>query len=185
MKYTANQVEYKKIPKPQVQLQYIPVNLNEETMLERKEKVLKRMKEEDVDAIFIYGDREHGANFSYLTGFVPRFEEAVLILHQDGKGFLLLGNEMLAMNAYSRIKTLAVHVPYFSLPNQPMETEKNLVELLRQAGLREELKIGVIGWKLFTHTRETAARCLTYLLLWRRLCGRLWEQMARSKICAS
>ena len=32
------------------------------------------------DAIIVYADREHCANLSYLTGFDPRFEEALLIL---------------------------------------------------------------------------------------------------------
>lgn len=154
MKYTVDQVEYRMLQKPQVQLEYVPVNLNEKTMTERKEKVLSRMRERNIEAMFIYGDREHGANFAYLTGFVPRFEEAVLVLHQNGKGFLLLGNEMLSMNAHSRIHTEAVYVPYFSLPNQPMETDKCLKELLGQAGLKEGMKIGVAGWKLFTNTRE-------------------------------
>jgi hypothetical protein len=31
----------------------------------------------------VYADREHFANMAYLTGFDPRFEEALLILTQD------------------------------------------------------------------------------------------------------
>ena len=33
-----------------------------------------------LDALLVYADREHFANLSYLTGFDPRFEEALLIL---------------------------------------------------------------------------------------------------------
>ena len=32
------------------------------------------------DHIVVWGDREHSANIAYLTGFDPRFEEAVLIV---------------------------------------------------------------------------------------------------------
>jgi hypothetical protein len=32
------------------------------------------------DAIVVYGDREHAANLHWLTGFDPRFEEAVLVV---------------------------------------------------------------------------------------------------------
>lgn len=37
---------------------------------------MKRMKEESFDVLIVYGDLEHGSNFEYLTGFLPRFEEA-------------------------------------------------------------------------------------------------------------
>lgn len=157
MKYRAEQVEYARIPRPDLKLRYIPVNLTEETMAERREKVLARMREKHVDVMFLYADREHGANFSYLTGFVPRFEEAVLVLHQDGEAYLLLGNEMLSMNCHSRIRTKAVHIPHFSLPNQPMETDKSLIELLAQAGIRQGMRVGAAGWKLFHSTREDAS----------------------------
>src|SRR5438128_1543673 len=32
------------------------------------------------DVLIVYADREHFANLAYLTGFDPRFEEALLIL---------------------------------------------------------------------------------------------------------
>ena len=32
----------------------------------------------DADRLIVYGDREHFANLAYLTGFDPRFEEAIL-----------------------------------------------------------------------------------------------------------
>ena len=31
-------------------------------------------------ALVVYGDREHAANIHWLTGFDPRFEEAVLVV---------------------------------------------------------------------------------------------------------
>ena len=45
-------------------------------------------------AIVVYGDREHAANIHWLTGFDPRFEEAVLIITADD-ALLLAGNECL------------------------------------------------------------------------------------------
>ena len=35
--------------------------------------------------VVIYGDREHAANLSYLCGFDPRFEEALLVLGRDAR----------------------------------------------------------------------------------------------------
>ena len=35
------------------------------------------MQEENFDILVIYADLEHGSNFEYLCGFLPRFEEAL------------------------------------------------------------------------------------------------------------
>ena len=43
------------------------------------------------DLLVVYGDREHSANLHWLTGFDPRFEEAVLVVAPDSA--LLLENE--------------------------------------------------------------------------------------------
>src|SRR5262249_34984592 len=36
------------------------------------------------DRLVVYADREHSASMSFLTGFDPRFEEALLIVGPDG-----------------------------------------------------------------------------------------------------
>ena len=41
------------------------------------------------DRLVVYADREHSANLSFLTGFDPRFEEAVLILGPAGDPAIL------------------------------------------------------------------------------------------------
>ncbi|MEY8336914.1 M24 family metallopeptidase [Lachnospiraceae bacterium 62-35] len=146
--------EYKKVAQPKLSEDLIPVVLTDKTMEEHRQKVLKRMEEREMDALLLYADREHGDNFQYLTGFSPRFEEAGLVLHRTGEAFLLLGNESLRMERYSRVKARAIHVPYFSLPNQPMETEHTMKELLELAGLHQGMKTGIAGWKMFTSRRE-------------------------------
>ena len=45
------------------------------------------------DRLVVWADREHSANLAYLTGFDPRFEEAVLIVSPSGEPALLVGNE--------------------------------------------------------------------------------------------
>jgi hypothetical protein len=45
------------------------------------------------DWVVVYGDREHAANLSYLCGFDPRFEEALLVLGRDARRTLVVGNE--------------------------------------------------------------------------------------------
>ena len=148
------EIIYDKISLPPVHDNYLPVNRSRETMEEHRRKVLEKMTDWDLDALLIYGDREHGANYAYLTGFETRFEESVLVLHRDGRCVLMLGNENLKMASYSFIPATVVHVPHFSLPNQPMETEKTLPELFEEAGILDGMKLGLVGWKLFSSRLE-------------------------------
>lgn len=129
-----------------------PVMLSDATMLERKNKVLTRMNDEGYDALIIYADKEHGGNFEYLTGFVPRFEEGLLIVKKTGEATLILGSENLKMANYSRIPAALKHCPHFSLPNQPMDHERPLEEIFIETGLNTISKIGLVGWKMFTST---------------------------------
>lgn len=126
------------------------VLLTDETMNSRKEHFLTQMHHHSIDTAIIYADREHGANFEYFTGFIPRFEEACLVIHANGESHLLLGNENVKMAAHSRIKAKPVHVPFFSLPNQPMAGEKTLNHYFKESHITPDAKIGIIGWKLFT-----------------------------------
>ena len=41
-------------------------------------------------------------------------------------------------------------MPHFSLPNQPMQTEKSVAQILASCELEDAGKIGLIGWKNFT-----------------------------------
>ena len=145
---------YNKVEKPRIHQDYRPVNLTRETMEEHYRNVLADMKEQNLDVLMIYADREHGANFAYLTGFEPRFEEAVLVLHADGRVYFLLGNENLKMSQYSFIQGTVLHTPYFSLPYQPMNPQNRIRDILNEAGLKDGMKVGCVGWKLFTSAVE-------------------------------
>lgn len=146
----ANPIQLQTLPAPRKFTDVPPVLLSDATLLERKEKVLARMNDEGFDALVIYADKEHGGNFEYLTGFVPRFEEGLLILHNTGQATVILGNENLKMAQHSRIPVTLKHCPYFSLPNQPMEQEQSLETLLSETGLNTLSKVGLVGWKMFT-----------------------------------
>lgn len=136
-----------------------PVLLSDATMAERKTKLLANMCEEAFDAVVIYADKEHGGNFEYLTGFVPRFEEALLILHRSGQAYIILGNENLKMAKFCRIPAAALHTPLFSLPNQPMHNDAPLESVLEQAGLAGVKKLGLVGWKMFTSATVDNKTC--------------------------
>jgi hypothetical protein len=101
-------------------------------------------------ALVIYGDREHAANLQWLTGFDPRFEEAVLVVTQD-EALLLAGNEGLAWTQVSPLVqsglVRAALCASLSLPSQP-RGGKTLAEHL--AGLVPRgAVIGAAGWKWY------------------------------------
>ena len=127
-----------------------PVALTDDTMALRLHRVLDAMNRDGLDTLAIWCDLEHGSNFEYLTGFLTRFEEGLLVLQASGEACLVLGNENTKMAAHARLPARMLHCPFFSLPNQPMQGEQPLPQLMRQAGIEPGKHIGVVGWKLFT-----------------------------------
>ena len=147
-------IKLKEIEAPKPEEGLIPVMLSDETMQNRKARLLENMQKDGFDAVVVYADLEHGSNFEYLCGFLPRFEEALLILHANGKAFMVLGNEKLNKAGKARIEAVPIHMPHFSLPNQPMQTEKSVAQILASCELEKAEKIGLIGWKNFTSQVE-------------------------------
>ena len=125
--------------------------LSDETISERRQKILHLMQETNLSSIVVYADKEHGSNFEYLTGFIPRFEEGLQILNQDGTSTLVLGNENFNKVRFSRVESEGIHCPLFSLPNQPMGDFRPLADYLRQANIDSSKKVGVVGWKLLSN----------------------------------
>lgn len=91
------------IEQPAIYLNAPSVVLNNQTIEERLRKVLQGMVQQNLDSLVVYADKEHGGNFEYLTGFIPRFEEGLLVLHKSGEAVLVLGNENLKLAQHSRI----------------------------------------------------------------------------------
>ncbi|MCH4054194.1 MAG: aminopeptidase P family N-terminal domain-containing protein [Atopobiaceae bacterium] len=145
------------VPEPARDCAMEPVPLTDSTMQERKAKVLAAMREKGLDSLVVYADMEHGGNFEYLVGYLPRFEEALLVAHSTGELFLLLGNETLNKGDKARLAATSIHTPFFSLANQPMAGERPLADVLRDAGLAGK-RCGVAGWKLFTSATADDSR---------------------------
>ena len=68
------------------------------------------MAREGYATLIIYGDVEHSGNFEYLTGFMTRFEEGLLVLHADGRAALLVGNENIKLARHCRIPAQVLHL---------------------------------------------------------------------------
>lgn len=101
-----------------------------------------------LDAVLIYADREHAANMAWLTGFSPRFEEAIWVQVAGRKPTLLLGNENLDYARHVvRLECNFVLYQTLSLPDQPRDKNVRLEQLLQHAGLGINMRVGLIGWK--------------------------------------
>jgi len=109
--------------------------------------LLQRMERSGLDIVVVYGDREHRANMAYLTGFDPRFEEALLVLSASGRPLLIVGNECMGYLPDEGIGCDVALFQPFSLMGQPRDDSRPLREILAQGGVAEGTRVGCVGWK--------------------------------------
>ena len=104
------------------------------------------------DLFIVYGDREHFGNLTFLTGFDPRFEEALLVIDlQNGaaKPKLLVGMEGFGFVHVSPIVDdfeIVLYQP-FGLLGQDRTESDSLADILSAGGLTDGKRVGVAGWK--------------------------------------
>ena len=146
--YSKLDLTYKKIVPPQIVRPEVKPVVPKEIFEKRLENVVSKMNEAGMDALAIYADREHYGSFKYFTNCDPRFEEALLVIHKDGRAYVALGNECAAIADVSAIDVTGVSCQMFSLPNQPMDMFVSLEKSLRDCGIVEGMRIGLVDWKL-------------------------------------
>ena len=125
-----------------------------EELSDRLQAVRLIMDRQKLTHLAVYGDREHFANITYLTGFDPRYEEALLIVSQNGPPLILVGNECEAYLAVSPLfcngNLRSERFQPFSLLDQPRESMRPLKEILAGEGIDARATVGCIGWKYYT-----------------------------------
>ncbi len=102
-----------------------------------------------LDAVVVYADREHFANMAWLTGFEPRFEEALLVLTPGRTPVLITGPENQGYSGISPVELNCVNYPPFGLLGQDRNRTRDLSAILAEAHLASGMRIGVAGWKHF------------------------------------
>lgn len=117
--------------------------------LSRIEVALSRAARAGYDVLIVYGDREHTANLAYLTGFDPRFEEAMLILTPGKTPALLVGNEGWGYADISPVELRKVLYQSFSLLSQARDGSQPLEEILAEEAVGKGTRVGLAGWKYF------------------------------------
>jgi hypothetical protein len=124
-----------------------------ETYADRMSRLYERAAAEGLQALVVYGDREHGANLAYLTGYDPRFEESLLVMDVPGRSAsIVVGHEGMGYLPVSPIKVSLRPVLWqgLSLMGQERAGTRPLREILSEAGVSWGDHVGVIGWKYFT-----------------------------------
>jgi hypothetical protein len=111
--------------------------------------VVARMKDAHLDFLVVYADREHFANMAFLTGFDPRFEEAVLLLDTTGRRWLLVGNECMGYLPDAGLNYETVLFQEFSLMGQPRGDSRSLRAIFADFGIGHGAAVGCSGWKYF------------------------------------
>jgi hypothetical protein len=100
-----------------------------------------------VDWVMVYGDREHLANLAFLTGYDPRFEEALLLVGPRRQRFMVVGNEG---RGYVPLTTPWIDVllcQSMSLAGQSRTEAPRLADVLNAAGIGRGARVGMVGWK--------------------------------------
>jgi Xaa-Pro aminopeptidase len=100
------------------------------------------------DWLVVYGDREHFANITFLTGFDPRFEEALLLLGPGAQRIIVVGNECQGYTPLARLPDVTTLLcQSLSLMGQDRSSKPKLTDVLSEAGLKAGDSIGLVGWK--------------------------------------
>ena len=111
--------------------------------------------------LVVYGDREHFANLAFLTGFDPRFEEALLILSPAGNPLLVVGNECESYVDVSPLfgcgKLRRERFQPFSVLNQPRDHSRIIREIFAGEGITATSRVGCVGWKYFSDAEHPEA----------------------------
>jgi hypothetical protein len=115
----------------------------------RVERLRERAEVRRYDRLVIYADREHSANLAYLTGFDPRFEEALLVLGSEGQPAILVGNECHGLAGAAPLPMRRELFQELSLPSQPRDRSRPLSRILAGEGIGPGSRVGVIGWKAY------------------------------------
>jgi hypothetical protein len=121
------------------------------TYAARLQLLRERMEVRGITRLVVYADREHSANLSFLSGFDPRFEEALLIVGPAGEPAVLAGNESLGMAGAAPLPMRQHLFQDFSLPSQPRNRSRPLAEILAGEGIEPGARVGVVGWKTYAH----------------------------------
>jgi hypothetical protein len=119
----------------------------------RLDRLRDRAEDLGYDHVVIYADREHSANLAYLSGFDPRFEEALMIVGTGGRPLVLVGNECVGTAEAAPLPMRVELHQELSLPSQPRDRSRPMADVLAAEGITSGHRVAAIGWKEFSDRR--------------------------------
>ncbi|MCP4185335.1 MAG: hypothetical protein GY761_18835 [Hyphomicrobiales bacterium] len=125
-------------------------NLEDSVYVKRYAMLMEHIATSGADAVVVYADREHAANMAWLTGFDPRFEEALLIAIPSREPIILTGPENSGVAATAPLPMEVRLYQPLGLMGQDRSSTPALADLLVEAGIKNSMSIGVCGWKYFS-----------------------------------
>jgi hypothetical protein len=117
------------------------------TYAARLDRLRRRAAERGYDRLVVYADREHSANLAWVSGFDPRFEEAVAVVGPEGEPAILVGNECWGVAGAAPLPMRRILFQDLSLPSQPRDRSQPLATILADEGIGQGCRVGVVGWK--------------------------------------
>jgi Metallopeptidase family M24/Creatinase/Prolidase N-terminal domain len=149
-----NDVILREIELPDFGTPFVEPDIPAGVYRDRIRRALAAAETRGLDVLVVYADREHSANIAYLTGFEPRFEEAMLVLSvaRSRPPALVVGNEGWGYVDISPVASDLRRVLFqsFSLLAQPRGDSPSIRQLLKSEGVGRGSRVGVAGWKYFT-----------------------------------
>ncbi len=135
---------------PHFGLPEVMPDLPDELFAARHAQMADRVREAGLDALVLHADRERPASMSYLTGWDPRFEEALLI-HVPGRGpTVVTGPENVGFVASGGLKPRTVLYPPFGVLGTDRSRAPKLADILAACGLAPGMAVGVVGGRYFS-----------------------------------
>lgn len=151
----------KDIALPDFGLPVVPPRIPPSTYEERCRAAYKRA---GADWLVVYGDREHFANIMFLSGFDPRFEEALLVLGPGERRIIVAGNECVDYAQLAMLPAVDIVLAQsFGLMGQDRSREPSLANVLRQAGMKRGDSVALAGWK-YLEAMEWAGTVPTFFV---------------------
>lgn len=112
--------------------------------------------------LVVYGDREHFANIMFLSGFDPRFEEALLLLGPGERRIIVAGDECVDYAQLALLPAVEIVLAQsFGLMGQDRNRAPSLAQVLIEAGIGTGDSVALVGWK-YLEPKEWSGRLPTF-----------------------
>lgn len=136
---------YTHVPLPTFGLGVNPAETTVEEYQQRIAQARELMRSRGLDALVVYGDREHFGDLYHLTGVDPRFEEGLFVL-TDTASTIVLGNENLGRPDHDVVGNVVLWQE-LSPAGQRRDSPATLESVLRKGGVTAGSIVGVNGQK--------------------------------------